>query len=137
MSRITTNQSTHDDAVRAAASIYRKKGRTVSINPDGEKNESWSGYYIDVIAKRSNSATSAWVIEIETEDSVSEAEAEKQWVDYDKAYTQAWYLAVPVEEKENAKGLLRQFGIQHCTVVTWQQNNDDTHTFWGLPGTKD
>jgi len=135
INRITTNQSAHDNAVRAAGRIYREKGRVVSINPDGEKNEKWSDYYIDVIVKRSNSSTLAWIVEIETDDSVSEAEARDQWVDYDKAYT-TWFLAVPVESEDRANELIKQFGIKHCTVITWNRNNEGNHAFWDLPGMK-
>lgn len=131
--RITTRQSEHDNAVRAAARIYRKKGRVVSINPDGEQNEDFNGYYIDVIARESNSDTSAWLTEIETEDSVNETEAKGQWTDYDEAY-KAWHLAVPVSVKEKAETLLKKFGIKHCTIITWKLDSDGSHTFWGLPG---
>jgi len=131
----TTNQSAHDDAVRAVENIYRKKGKTVSINPGGEKNEERKGYYIDVIAKETSSSGKAWVIEIETSDSVSKTETHNQWANYDDVYT-VWHLAVPVESKNEAIRLLKQLKIKNCgEVITWERNDEGGHTFWGLPGT--
>lgn len=132
--RPPARQSEHDDAVRAAASIYRERGKVVWINPDGEKNKPWSDRYVDVIALNAASTTSAWVIEVETADSVSEREASGQWEDYAAAYSRRWYLAVPLESEDEARRLLRAHRITNCTVVTWQRNANGTHTFWGLPG---
>jgi hypothetical protein len=129
----TGTQSEHDDAVRAARDIYRDHGKHVWIDPDGERNMSWSGLYMDVIAANQPNPTVAWVVEVETADSVTDSEATDQWSAYDQAYT-AWYLAVPVESEQDALTLLITHGIQHCTVVTWRRNPNGLHTFWGLPG---
>ena len=56
-----------------------------------------------------------------------------QWLEYDNAY-KAWYLAIPVESKEEAQELIRQNNIQNCNIITWQRNDNSTYTFWGLPG---
>ena len=74
------------------------------------------------------------MIEIETEDSVSENEAKSQWKDYDNVYTKRWYLAVPAALEQTAKTLIQKNAISHCTVLTWQRNTNGTYTFWGLPG---
>jgi hypothetical protein len=131
--RSADRQSDHDDAVRAAGQIYRQKGKHAWINPNGERNKSWSGRYIDVIAAENPQADKAWVTEIETQDSVSDSEARTQWKDYSQAY-QHWHLAVPIGSKEEANSLLGKHGISNCTVITWKRNPDGTHTFWGLPG---
>lgn len=59
-------QSEHDPAVAAAAQIYREHAKHAWTNPDGEKNKTWAGYYIDVIAVSNQNDDRAWVIEIET-----------------------------------------------------------------------
>jgi len=132
--RYTSSQSGHDGVVNAAGQIYREHGKHAWINPDGEKNKDWCGYFIDVIAVETLSSDNAWVIEIETEDSVSESEAKGQWKDYDKVYTGRWYLAVPRSSESEANRLIVLHSIQHCTVITWEHNANGTHTFWGLPG---
>ena len=131
--RSSNRQSGHDAAVYAAASIYRDNGKFCWINPGSEKNQSWSGYYIDVIAAENQNSDSAWVIEIETEDSVSDSEAKNQWVNYAKNYSN-WCLAVPVKSKDDASALLSKNNIDNCTIITWRLNDDGTYTFWGLPG---
>lgn len=131
--RTSQRQSEHDAAVGAAQDIYSAKGIQVWINPGGQKNKAWASRYIDVIALTKSDPSRAWVIEVETSDSVSDAEAKGQWKDYDTVYS-SWYLAVPRASKTEAETLLQKHSIAHCTIITWQRNSDGTHTFWGLPG---
>ncbi len=129
-----TRQSEHDAAVLAAKEIYEANGKYVWINPGSQKNKAWNDRYIDVIAAESLHATRAWVIEVETADSVSDSEACDQWQDYDKACQPRWYLAVPTGSKEAAEQLLRKYSISHCTVITWARDANGRYTYWGLPG---
>lgn len=131
--RKTTKQSDHDNAVRAAKNIYEQNDKHATINPGSQKNEAFKGHYIDVIARKSASSNSAWLIEVETEDSVSESEAKDQWKTYDDTYS-VWYLAVPVDQETDAQSLLESNSISNCTFITWKKKEDGTHTYWGLPG---
>lgn len=131
--RQQNQQSAHDAAVRAAGRIYENRGKTVWVNPGSELNKSWSGHFIDVIVTNSPGAERAWVVEIETDDSVSRDEATSQWRSYDSVY-QFWHLAVPVNAKPRAEQLLRECGINNCKVITWTINSAGLHTFWDLPG---
>lgn len=135
MKRSYLKQPNHDNAVRAVREIYQSHNMYAWINPDGEKNRELFGYYIDVIAVQNQYATLAWVIEIETEDSVNETEALNQWKEYDQAYTN-WYLAVPVVSKSEAERLVWKYGFSHCEIVTWTVDGDGAYLFWGLPGLK-
>jgi hypothetical protein len=132
--RVRGQQLQHDAAVYAAKQIYEQHGKHAWVNPGAEKNKAWSGKYIDVIAVNNVSADRAWVIEVETEDSVSDSEAKDQWKDYDSVFTTRWYLAVPLGSEIVAKNLLQKHGISHCTVITWQENPNGTQASWGLPG---
>jgi hypothetical protein len=132
--RTTDGKSEHDDAIAAAKSIYLQHGRNVWINPGSEKNKTWNDQYIDVVVTEKIDSDQAWVIEVETEDSVSETEAINQWKDYDKSFEERWYLAVPAGSEADAEGLLKKQNLLHCTVITWKKNSNGTHTFWGLPG---
>ncbi|PKN62609.1 MAG: hypothetical protein CVU57_23460 [Deltaproteobacteria bacterium HGW-Deltaproteobacteria-15] len=131
--RPVSGQSHHDDAVLAAGEIYRDHGKHAWVNPNGEKNKSWSGRYIDVIAVQNTSADKAWVIEIETDDSVADSEAKDQWKDYADAYSR-WYLAVPLTSEDQARRLLSKHDISNCSLITWRRNPNGIHTFWNLPG---
>ena len=132
----TTKQSAHDAAVEAAKDIYRREGKHVWINPGSERNKKRKGYYIDVIASETVDADDtdkAWVIEVETEDSVTDFEAREQWANYDKAYSN-WHLAVPTESKEKAEELTKKHGLAHCKIIRWTKESNGSHRFWGLPG---
>lgn len=131
--RIAASQSAHDEAVRAAGEIYRDRGRHVWLNPDGEKNKEWGGFFADVIAAATPGSDPTWVVEVETEDSVSASEAKSQWAKYGDAYP-SWCLAVPISQEETARRLIREHGVEHCTVILWEKAPTGSHTFWGLPG---
>jgi len=104
-------QSKHDSAVRAAKQIYEQNDKHAWINPGSEKNKSWAGKYIDVIAVEDRKSDKAWVTEIETADSVSSSEAESQWRDYDQAF-ENWYLAVPEGAVQEAKQLISRYNFE-------------------------
>ena len=136
MAKKDKDQSTHDDVVRAAESFYEERYKTVYINPGGQKNFTSGDIYFDVIVvgKESEGKEFAkYVIEIETEDSVTESEAERQWVKYDKGYNGRWYLAVPPEMEERAKELVDKFKIQYCKVVVWRKKNDGGYDVSDFP----
>jgi len=130
--RMESVQSVHDARVRGLMGIYTGKGYTAWCNPDGEKNKALNNRYPDVIVKMKNE-DSYYVFEVETDDSVTQAEAEGQWKDYSGAF-QHWYLAVPAGQEETAQELLADNGITNCTVVTWKANEEGGYTFYGLPG---
>ena len=134
VTRITAKQSAHDAAVGAVKNIYERKAKHVWINPGSEKNKAWNGHYIDIIVANNSDATKAWVIEIETEDSVTDSEARGQWKSYDAAYQTRWFLAVPSGSEARARQLLGKHGISHCKVIAWARNADGGHSFWELPG---
>ena len=131
--RTAAKQSAHDDAVRAAGQMYRDRRMHVWLNPDGEMNTEIGGLFIDVIAAATAGRDNAWVMEVETEDSVVDAEAESQWKKYGEAFS-SWHLAVPVSRYEAARKLVVQHDVQHCSVIMWDKNPGGIHTFWGLPG---
>jgi hypothetical protein len=119
---------------RDRAQDSTRYGPSKALGLYSEKNKEWSGRYIEVTAAKSRDADRAWVIEIETADSVSATEARNQWKDYDNAYATRWYLAVLVDSKDEAQRLLRDHNISNCSVITWRRDPNGTHTFWGLPG---
>lgn len=129
-----STQSEHDAVIYALKALYEHHGKHVWVNPGSEKNYAWCGCYIDVIVVENIPAPSvAWVIEVETEDSVTDEEARNQWCDYDQAYQQRWHLAVPVKSEAKARGLIQKYRIEHCTLATWVLDSKGVYTFNGLP----
>jgi hypothetical protein len=131
--RVASNQSVHDEAVRAVGQVYRESGKRVWLNPNGEKNKEWSGFFVDVIAVAPTTPDRAWVVEIETEDSVCAAEAESQWVRYGTAYA-SWCLAVPKGQEEAAERLIREHTVRNCRVASWAKDANGQYSFRDLPG---
>ncbi len=125
--------SLHDAVVKTAGMIYHQHGKYAWTNPGSEKNKSWNGYFIDVIAANEPYPASAWVTEVETDSSVNDAQARTQWVAYDEAY-QVWYMAVPSGHENEARRLFNKYGIIHCTVFTWWTDRDGQIVFSHMPG---
>ena len=131
--RTAARQSAHDDAVMAAGHVYRASGRYVWLNPDGEKNKGWGGFIIDIIAATTSDPDKAWVVEVETDDSVSASEAQSQWVRYGDAYT-SWCLAVPKGQEDAARRLIQEHYVRNCRIATWAKDITGQYVFQGLPG---
>lgn len=126
--------SIHDAVVTKAGYIYSEYGMYVWTNPGSQKNKEFNGRYIDVIAARGPTPTSAYVTEVETAISVSDYQAQTQWVDYDQAYQPQWYLAVPVEARFEANQLLKEYAVVHCEVITWRLDRRGVPQLSWLPG---
>ena len=131
--RVAAQQSAHDDAVRAAGQLYRSSGKRVWLNPDGEKNREWAGFFIDVIAMAPTMPDRAWVVEVETDDSVCAAEAQSQWARYGDAFT-SWCLAVPSGQEEAAQRLIQEHNVRNCRVASWVKGSTGQYSFRRLPG---
>jgi hypothetical protein len=131
--RSVAKQSAHDDVVRAVGQVYRSSGKRVWLNPDGEKNREWAGFFIDVIATAPTLPDRAWVVEVETDDSVCAAEAQSQWARYGDSYT-AWCLAVPEGQEETARSLVREHDVRNCRIASWFRLPSGQYAFRGLPG---
>lgn len=134
-SRTDKDQSDHDGAIHAAKSIYADHSIRVWVNPGGEKNKSCGGEYIDIIVPTASDKQRAWVVEVETADSITDQEAREQLKNYDDAYN-IWHLAVPRGSEDEARELLNKYHISDYTMIQWKKDEDGTFTFWGLPRLK-
>ena len=125
-------QSEHDKVVRGIKRICESHGLQVSVNLGSQKKKQVCGYYPDVYAVRGPIPAPYWVIEVETAESITDSEAQEQWVKYDRVYP-AWWLAVPTACKDDAEALLKKLGITNCNVVTWEMGENDGYIFCTLP----
>jgi hypothetical protein len=131
--RTAATQSAHDDVVNAVGQVYRSSGKRVWLNLDGEKNKEWAGFFIDVVAMAPAIPDKAWVVEVETEDTVCDSEAESQWLRYGTAYT-SWCLAVPGGQEETARHLIGEHSVRNCRIASWVREPTGQYTFSCLPG---
>ena len=126
------SQSSHDDVVTAVQLKYAGSGITASVNTEDERNP-YKGLYPDVFVP------GKYVVEVETADTVSAAEADCQWVKYAETFKDGWHLVVPLDKLQDAKKLLAERGIENCTVSSWwdpnpTQNLSNIQFTPGIPG---
>lgn len=118
-SRRRADRQRIDDLVIAAmASQYSAKGYVVHTNPNQQKNQAIAGMYPDVVVMSKRSKRPKLVVEVETEDSVSESEAARQWIEYDQHYD-ARVLAVPAHAGAAAKSFIEDHDLRNVRLVTW------------------
>lgn len=116
--RSRTQQRIHDLVIAALALQYSRRGYVVHANPNQQKNHSFAGMYPDVVVMARSAKRPLLVVEVETEDSVRESEAARQWIEYDERYD-AWVLAVPAHVRRTAKALIEQHDLRNVRLVTW------------------
>lgn len=104
------SQIEHDSVIEAAYNNLDKIDHRVYTNPNQQKNTNINGHYPDIIITLANDNTVKFTIEVETTDSVTNAEVH-QW----RTYSQlggTFYLLVPFSSKARAELLCRQNGIK-------------------------
>lgn len=103
----------HDTVIDIVKSANTDKFE-VRTNPDGEKN--WSirdgtdEYYPDLILLPKGSKRSTIIVEVETNESVSEDHAQEQWIPYSNL-GRKFYLLVPSNVLSQAKAICRRLAI--------------------------
>ena len=129
-------QSEHDKVVRASANTYGKKiaeGCQVGINPGSEHNVYLGGEgnprYPDVVVWRprspgASSGTAEIIEEIETADSVTEAEAD-QWVDYGALFSGRFFLVVPAGWERHALSIVRKKGARVSQIWSYAMSGQN------------
>lgn len=103
-------QNEHDSVIQAAHNNLDKINHRVYTNPNQQKNTNINGHYPDLIITPINDNTVKFTIEVETADSVNNAEVH-QW----RTYSQlggTFYLLVPYASRKLAELLCRQNNIK-------------------------
>lgn len=138
------NQSIHDKVVRASVNTYSElvnQGHKVAINPGSEKNQwvSSDKLYPDLIvwkpdANDSTTGTAIIIEEIETEESVTEAEAD-QWDRYGKLQISNFRLIVPVSQAAQALEIVQRRKIRVTEIWHYSVQGDKIYfnKYFALP----
>ncbi|MDO9254928.1 MAG: hypothetical protein Q7U54_05380 [Bacteroidales bacterium] len=103
-------QTEHDAVIKTAFDDLDKVKHTVYTNPNQQKNTSVSGHFPDIIITDINDNNVKFIIEVETADSVNNAEVH-QWKTYSELGG-TFYLLVPLASKSLAEILCRQNNIK-------------------------
>ena len=109
--RNVQNQNFHDQVVQIAAGYLDQAKYTVYTNPDGLLNTKVGNFYPDIIVTAKGNTTAIFIIEVETQDSVTAVEAMSQWLPF-AGLGGTFYLLVPHESLQLAKQLCNQYSIR-------------------------
>jgi hypothetical protein len=120
--RISTAQSLHDKVISVAKDYLNQKDYNIYLNPNGQKNAGIGDNYPDIILTKKDTQNVAFIIEVETADSITLDEATNQWKKYATEINASFYLLVPTAYKNNAEHLCRQVGIS-ARFATYQTDN--------------
>jgi hypothetical protein len=95
--RTPSKQAMHDSIVRGLVDLWADPGVTVTANPGEERNLNvGTAGYPDLVAweRRNGRNMLKWVGEVETEETVNDLEARREWRAYGNAGV-PFYLVVP------------------------------------------
>lgn len=112
----------HDYIVSQIVGHLNQTTYDVYTNPGQEKNAGIGGNYPDVIMTLKGNTTVRFILEIETEDSVTSNEV-NQWKKYASEIKATFYLVVPATTLIKAKALCQQNGI-NARFATYTINYD-------------
>lgn len=113
----------HDKVVRDIVSHLNTETYDVYINPGQEKNAGIGDNYPDVILTERNGTTVKFIMEVETDESVSKEEALRQWKKYVSEINATFYLVVPTLSLKKAKDLCQREGI-NARFTTYSVNGN-------------
>jgi hypothetical protein len=82
----------------------------ISVNPGAELNKPVRAAYPDIVAETAGSGVVAYVIEVETEETVAENSAIEQWKEFSRL-SRAFYLLVPASARDHAAALCSRHHI--------------------------
>jgi hypothetical protein len=115
--RTTEAQNDHDWIVQTAAARLDATKYSVYINPGAQKNTAVGGEYPDIIVTPRGSNAVQFIIEVETEGSVNDSEAE-QWKSYSKLGA-TFYILVPYPSLQAARTICLRQGIRTRFAYYW------------------
>jgi hypothetical protein len=128
-SRTTPSQSIHDRVIEAVGAS--QSNHDTYENPNQQKNVSVTidgqDVYPDLVLCKRGSMTVTHLIEVETAESITDAESE-QWAQYARGPGQFWLL-VPHDQLKTAMAICRRKGIA-CNFGQWSRGLQGIHFKW-------
>ena len=105
------SQSLHDRVIQTAVNQLDQITHDVYSNPGSYKNTGIGENYPDIIITQKGDKTVQFIIEVETNESVTINEAVNQWKKYATEIRTSFYILVPFARKNLAISLCKQVGI--------------------------
>ena len=130
MNRDISDATSHDRVITEIKNVLNQKDFDIYTNPGQEKNAGIGDNYPDVIMTAKGTTKVRFVLEIETDASVTWEEAITQWKKYSQEINATFYLVVPQQLLSKAVTLCQQAGI-NVRFITYTINfsNDITFNF--------
>ncbi|MCQ2211781.1 MAG: hypothetical protein MJZ34_15985 [Paludibacteraceae bacterium] len=128
MERSIEKQTIHDRVVNQIGNYLNQQKFDIYVNPGQEKNAGIGDNFPDVILTDKGTTKVRFILEVETEDSVTAEEANKQWKTYSTTINATLYLVIPEKSEKRAKELCQQVGI-NVRYITYIIDNNDLLTF--------
>jgi len=119
--RSLQSQTFHDQVVRIAAGYLDQAKYVVYTNPDGEKNTKIGNSYPDVIVTNKGESKALFIIEVETQDSITALEAINQWKEYQQLGG-TFYLLVPRDSLQSAQQLCNAYSVRAKFGYYWVED---------------
>lgn len=120
----------HDEVIHKIVGHLNQRDYDVYINPGQEKNAGINGNYPDVVMTKKNERIVKFIMEIETEESVTENEASQQWKRYADEIKASFYIVVPNGLVSRAKEYCVKYNINaRFASFTMNPNGDLTFNF--------
>lgn len=111
MNRSFSDASLHDKIISEIRNVLNQNDFDIYTNPGQEKNACIGNNYPDVILTERGTTKVRFILEVETEASVTWEEAIKQWKKYSNEINATFYLVVPQQLLNKATVLCQQVGI--------------------------
>ncbi len=114
-------QKEHDSMILSLEKVLVSKGLTVRTNKGTSKNHAVTRgsdyeFYPDLYVYDGDNVTE--IYEVETNESVTEKEAEDQWLPYSQGSSK-FFLVVPKDKLVKAKELVSKFKIKVDNIYTF------------------
>lgn len=122
MKRDTTEASLHDKVISEIKNVLNQKDFDIYTNPGQEKNACIGNNYPDVILTEKGTIKVRFILEVETESSVTWEEATTQWKKYSNEINATFYLVVPQQLLNKAVVLCQQVGV-NVRFATYSNND--------------
>lgn len=127
MAQRNNNQGLHDRVISELPSVLNQIDYDIYTNPGQEKNVGIGDNYPDIIMTVKDQLNVKFILEVETEESVTQDEAINQWKRYAEEINATFYIVVPNNSLIKAQELCKRNDI-NARFATFTLTND-TITF--------
>lgn len=128
MKRLLSEAIIHDNVIAEVKNVLNQKEFDIYTNPGQEKNAGIGENYPDVIMTEKGTNKVKFILEIETNNTVTFEEANSQWKKYSDEINATFYLVVPQHLLNKATTLCQQIGI-NVRFATYVVNNSNIVSF--------